>query len=507
MGVPAVVPPPGCRPARSARRARPAGGPAGTAGRTLARLGRRRRRAAASRRSRLSRSTPRGRRSASGRPARRLRSRASSSASPASCSRCSSVQLARAGRAVAAAGRSVTRRRAREVERSARPRRGTACPGRRRAGSRLAQLRVAARQPRRRSCITTKPGRFWFSLPEAVGHPRPEARAAPAGSCRCSSEAAPATWLFDVGVARADERHVVDALAPRCGNRSRDPGPAWPCCANLNGDSSSLARPASLKKPGRADRPGSGLPSRRSSSGLGSNSVHLARPAVHEQEDDGLRLRRRSAAASGRAGRRGGRGRARREHLVRASRPASASRSAARAGAARGTRAAGRRRRRPAIQGREFGGTSAGFERDVSGLRCSIDVDKLVEAGPGRRRRASWRRRRSGRPRASASSRNVEHRRSSAVGGGAAQGDAERRARSPASPPRAAPRQWPACRAGALALRACGAWWSDASAYGAGSSCRPRRGPGASVRRARRTVYVAAVRPGSACGTCRCRPR
>ena len=42
-------------------------------------------------------------------------------------------------------------------------------------------------------------------------------------------------WLFDFGVARVDEGHLVDVLREVRENLETHV-PHWPCCVNLNGD-------------------------------------------------------------------------------------------------------------------------------------------------------------------------------------------------------------------------------------------------------------------------------
>ena len=74
----------------------------------------------------------------------------------------------------------------------------------------------------------------------------------------------------------------------------------WPCWRNWNGEASSL--PVCVWK-WTSSLPGYGLPCRLRQLGLGVEQVHLARPAVLEQADDGLRPRPGGAAASARAGR------------------------------------------------------------------------------------------------------------------------------------------------------------------------------------------------------------
>ena len=87
---------------------------------------------------------------------------------------------------------------------------------------------------------------------------------------------------------------------PRCGNRSLTHLPHWPYCLNFH--FGPTTRPSFLCPPRPKVFTGIVLPSSVVQLRLVVERVDVAGPAVHEQEDDALRLGRRSAAASAPAG-------------------------------------------------------------------------------------------------------------------------------------------------------------------------------------------------------------
>ena len=96
-----------------------------------------------------------------------------------------------------------------------------------------------------------------------------------------------------VGVHRADDADVVDALGRRAGYSSLTSMPLWPCLENLNGDGS---RPPPLARSVDSSAPGGCVPVVLFQGRLGVEGVDLRGAAVHEQEDDALGLGAKSGA-------------------------------------------------------------------------------------------------------------------------------------------------------------------------------------------------------------------
>ena len=84
-----------------------------------------------------------------------------------------------------------------------------------------------------------------------------------------------------------------------CGSQSETQSPLWPCCFHLRCEASSGESPSPIGVITGSKLAGSGLPASWSSSRLGVEQVDVARPALHEQEDDALGRRRRECGRSG----------------------------------------------------------------------------------------------------------------------------------------------------------------------------------------------------------------